>query len=610
MYLQYRDPVSDTCKTCGTEDDVFVSLLDPAYSKQESPSSVFAEPYCTTIACYDNSLFIASKLMMFGETMLLLVHSEDNSLIYGYSSVLMPTRYSSSFVIGKDLVKRYISSFIVLYTNCNKVSSDSAVISISNYLVTSYFGLDVSLSKCTILLYGTCNANGDIFYAIMPSTDHCFKEVNLKSYLLLSMNQPVIEVLAFRMLCSTDTEIGANSLFFIGREGKVCVLFSSRKFNGSKEFLLNIPVYSACFLKHYLLISSYKEIMVINLECKENNEEESFCIGTLLVKAFCNPKILKIDSVMRMCVDTRRSIVLLAKRNGCMYALEESDLPSRLLSPLGNNLQEVVTKLGEVSDKIDTLKSNLNATDVCLKKLNSSISLFLNVNIRDENNSLFSCQFLPEIYEQKNGEISVNLDLQYSGTKPSAGGWFLSIYMASSKYTCGFSFYPLSDFTEDEMFSHHLKLSTKHLAFQVTWSIYCDFTHEKFFSANKVSGICAVIKQEKLSVLRFLKKLNSNTVQQDLLCNMEGQLGHLTLSKQSWERTNFKDIFQCEANNDTANLHLANSFVIHKANIAHVVHMHKINKGECVTGRFLTNSAAFVCELRAAFIEKLEVSVF
>ena len=29
-----------------------------------------------------------------------------------------------------------------------------------------------------------------------------------------------------------------------------------------------------------------------------------------------------------------------------------------------------------------------------------------------------------------------------------------------------------------------------------------------------------------------------------------------------------------------------------------------------MTGRFLTNSAAFVCELRAAFIEKLEVSVF
>ena len=86
--------------------------------------------------------------------------------------------------------------------------------------------------------------------------------------------------------------------------------------------------------------------------------------------------------------------------------------------------------------------------------------------------------------------------------------------------------------------------------------------------------------------------------------------GHLTLSKQSWERTNFKDIFLCEADNDTASLHLANSFVIHKANIAHVVHMHKINKGECVTGRFLTNSAAFVCELRAAFIEKLKVSVF
>ena len=604
----YRDPVSDAYnKTCGTEDDIFVSLLEPAHSKQESPLSVFAEPYCTTIACYDSSLSIATRIMMFGETMLLLVHSKNNSLICGYSSVLIPTGYSSSFVIGKDLVKEYISSFIVLCTNCGKVSNDSAAILISDYLVTSYFGLDVSLSKCKILLYGTCSTNGDIFYAVIPSTDHCFKEVNLKSCLLLSMNQPVIEVLAHTILCSNDTEVGANSLFFIGKEGKVCVLFSFKKSSDSKEFLLNIPVYSACVLKHYLLMSSYKEIMVINLECKGNNKEESFCISTLLVKAFCNPKILKIDSVTKMCVDTRRSSVLLAKRNGCVYALNESDLASKLLSPLGNNLQEVVTKLGEVSDKIDMLKKNLNTTDMCLKQLNGSIGLFLSVNLRDENNALFSCQLLPEIYDQKNGEISVKLDLKYSGSKPSADGWFLSIHMTSSNYTCGFSFYSLSDFTQDETFSHHIKLCTKHLAIKVTWSIYCHFTHEELSRSNKVAGICSVIKQERLNVLGFLKKLNSNTLQQHSLCNMEG---HLTLSKQSWERTNFKNIFLCEADSDTANLHLANSFLIHKTNIAHVVHMHKINKGECVIGRFLTNSAAFVCELRAAFIENVKVSMF
>ena len=617
MYVLYRDPVSDTGKTC-TEEDIFVSLLGPASAKQESSLSVSAECYCTTIASYDSSLSIGSKIMLFGDTLLLQLHSKDNSnnsLICGYSSVLNPTRYSNSFVIGKDLVKGFISSFIVLCNSCDKASNNLATMSITNHLVISYFGLDISLSKSTILLYGTCSTNGDIFYAVMPPTDHCSKKLNLKSYLLLSMNQPVIEVLAFRMLCCDDTEVGANSLFFIGKEGKVCVLFSFGKASGSKEFLLNVPAYSACFLKHYLLISSYKEIIVINLKCKRNSKEEPFCIGAFLVEAFCNPNILKINSVMRMYVDTTRSVILLAKRNGYIYSLDESDLTSRLLSPLGNNLQEVVRKLGEVSDKVDLLKSNLNATEMCLKQMNSAINIFLNVNLRGENNSLINCRLLPEIYDQKNSEISVKLDLKYSGIKANADGWFICVHMVSSKFTCIVSFYSLSSFTQGELFSQRLKLATKDLAFQVTWSVYCNFPHAEFFSAKDVVGICSVIKQERFNVLEFLKELNSNTLQQQhLLCNIDG---HLALSKQSWER--LKNAFGtnlllekllCEADSEIAKLQLANSFVLYKANIAHIVHVHKIEKEEYVIVRLLTNSAAFVCELRAAFIEKLKVNLF
>ena len=611
-----RDSVSDTDKTSGTEEDIFVSLLGPGSSKQESPLSVFAESYCSTIASYDNSLSIASKITMFGDTMLLQLHSKDNSnesFICGYSSVLNPARYSSSFIIGKDLAKPFISSLLVLCNSCGKATIDSVTISISNHLVISYFGLDVSLSKSAILLYGTCSTSGDIFYTVMPSTDQCFKERNIKSYLLLSMNQPVIEVLAFRMLCSDDTEVDANSLFFIGKEGKVCILFSSGKTSGSKEFLLNVPAYSACFLKHYLLISSYKEIIVVNLECKGSNKEEPFCFSALLVEAFCNANVLKINSVMRMYVDTRKSVVLLAKRNGYIYALDQSDLTSRLLSPTGNDLQEVLTKLGEVSDKVDLLKNNVNATEMHLKQINSAINLFFNVNPREENNSLISCRLLPEIYDQKNGKIRVKLDLKYSGTKNSADGWFLSVHVAPSKLPCSFSFYSLSSFTQGEVFSQHLKLSTKDMAFQVTWTVYCDFTHVGLFSAKEVVGICSVIKQEKFNVLGFLKELSSNTMPQHSLCNIEGCL---TLSKQSWER--LKNAFRtnlvleklvCEADSETENLRLA-SFVLHITNIAHIVHVHKIIKEEYVITRLLTNSTAFVCELRAAFIEKLKVNVF
>jgi len=369
--------------------------------------------------------------------------------------------------------------------------------------------------------------------------------------------------------------------------------------------LLNVPVYSCCFIKHYLLIGSYKNIIVINLECKENGKEKFCCVRTILVQAFYNPKVLMINSVMRMYADTRRSVVLMVKRNGYIYTLDESKLKSKLLSPTGSSLQEAVMQICEVSDKVNLLKSNLNVTEMYLKQINIAINLFLNVNLCDESNSLINCQLLSSILHQKKRDIGIKLELECSEAKLSTNGWFLSVHVTYPKFYHISSFYPLSSFNHDEIFTQHLKLSTKDLPFQVTCVVYCDFVHAEFFNAKEAVGISTVLKQEKFNILNFLKELNSNTMQYPL-CSIEG---YITLTKQSWERLE---------KNSKKNLLLKmllvgadnqfTSFVVHKANITEGMYVHKINKEECVIAKFLTSSIPFVCELRAAIVEKLNVS--
>lgn len=588
--------IPDADKTHHKGEDIFVSLLAPLPSKQKSPLTIFAEHYCTTIACYDNSLCIGSRIMLFADIILLqLLCNNNGSIVNGYSCGSNSDRYHETFTVGRDTRNSVISSFIVLFNSRGEVPSDSTAISISNHFVISYFGLDVTLSNSPILLYGTTGPNGDIFYVALPSTDNCFKELDLKSYFLCSINQPIVEILAFRILCSSDTLVGANSLFFIGKEGKICVLFSSGTTSDYKEFFLNVPVYSACFLKHHLLISSYKEIVVITIA-------SNVSLSAALVEAFCNPNTLKINSVIRMHVDATKSIVIMTKRNGYAYSLDESNVISRLASPIVNNLQKVVTQIGEVSDKVDLLKANINVTEMCLKQVNNAINLFISVNLRDEIDSLINCQLFPEVYNQK---IGIKLEMKpIEAGRTNTKGFFLSVQTLSSKFKHISSFYSLSSFTQSETFSQDLRFSIKDLPFQVTCIIYCDLTHMEFFNAKEALGISAVLKHKKFHVLDFLKEINSNIAQHPL-CNIEG---HLTLTQQTWKRLEkaFRTnslLKEINFNSETANLQFA-SFALQKAI---TVHVYSINKDQYVTARLLTNSAAFVCELRAALVEKLKV---
>ena len=603
----YRNIVSDAGITYVSEEGIFGSLLAPVSSK---PISVFAEPFCNTIGCYENLIFFASlKIMIVENAMLLQLHSSKESVICGYySSLSVPDRYYDGYIISKDLSECFISSFVVLCNNHKEASNDLAIILISNQIMISYFGLDIA-SQSSILLYGTLSANGNVYYTVLPSADQGLKKISLKSYLLLSMSQPVIKVLPFRLFTG-DTEVGANSLFFIGKEGKICILFSSGRSKDHKNFFLNVPVYSACFLQQYLLISSYKEIIVINLECKDDNIKETLCISALLVKAFCNPHILKINSVMKMFVDTKRYIVLLVKRNGYIYALNEVDLASRLLSPFWCNLKEIVTRFREVSDEVDLFKDDLSTTETHLKQIKNSINLFLNVDLNKEDSSLITCSLLPVTYVRNKGDLSVKLDFKYEFE--ISGNVYVSI-MASSKCTYSFSFYSQARLAQDENFPQNLMLSIKDLPFQVTWSVYYDFNTKELFNIKEIVRISSVLKQENFNVLDLLKEFNSNVVvQQDQLCNTQG---FLTLSKQSWQmlkniswaKLSLDKLF-CIAS-ETASLQCA-LFASYKENIMHIGHLGKNCNEDNVIARLFTNSAPFACELRAGVIEKLKVNVF
>ena len=613
IYVLYRSLVPDGSKTYGTDEDIFETLLGSASSKQDMP--IVAEPYCTTIACYDSSESIANKIIVFEDILLLQLQStNDNnaSIISCYNSVLKSTKHCCNFTVGTEGGNSCISSFIVLINNSYKASSDLITISMMDHLMASYFGSDIALSKSPVLLYGTCGTNGNIFYTVIHSPDRCYFK-KFKSYFLLSLNQPVIEILSFNVSSINNTETGgANALFFIGKEGKICILFSTGKCSSSKEFLLNVPVYSACFLSHYLLISSYKEIVVIDLEYKGGDRVEP-CINTLLTEAFCNASILNVSSVLRMCVDLARSSVLMTKRNGYLYTLNDCDLKSHCLPTTGSNLQEVVTQIGEVSDEVGLLQDRIKAIEICLKQVNSTISLFSNVNFKDEDHSTIDCHLLPVIYNQKNGGIGIKLELQCFGNKypETTSGWFVSVHIASPKLSFSSSFFSMPSFTQGEPFSNHLKLSTKDLPLQIMCTVYCDFTHVRFFGAGRPIGISTLIKKEKFSILDFLKELDSSRFQYSLY-NIEG---YLTLNKQSWERlkdasrTNLLlEKFLCEVKSGATNLQSA-SFVIHKNNIMNSVHVHRIHKNEYIVARLLTNSAAFVCEVRAAMVEKLKVNV-
>ena len=613
IYVLHRSSLPEGSKTDGTDEDIFETLLGPASSKQDMP--IVAEPYCTTVTCYDSCESIANKIIAFEDVMLLQLQSTNNnnaSFISCYKSVLKSTKHCYNFTVGKEGGNSCISSFIVLISNSYKASSDLVTISIMDHLMASYFGSDLALSKSPVLLYSTCGTSGNVFYTVIHSPDHhYFKEP--KSYFLLSLNQPVIEILSFKMSSISNTETGgANALFFIGKEGKICVLFSTGKCSSSKEFLLNVPVYSACFLSHCLLISSYKEIVVIDLEYKGGDKVEP-CINTLLVEAFCNASILKISSVIRMCVDLSRSSVLMAKRNGYLYALNECDLKSHCLPTTGSNLQEVVTQIGKVSDEVGLLKDSIDSIEKCLKQVNSAINLFTNVNVTDENHSAIKCHLLPIIYDQKNGGIGIKLQLEcFENIYPvTTSGWFLSVHITSPKLSFSSSFFSMPGFTQGEPFSNHLKLSADDLPSQIMCTVYCDFTHVRFCGTRRPIGISTLLKKEKFSILDFLKELDLSRFQYSL-CNIEGCL---TLSKESWERlkdtsrTNLLfEKFLCELKSGATNLQFA-SFVVHKNNIINSVHVHRIDKNEYVVARLLSNSAAFVCEVRAAMVEKLKVSV-
>ena len=610
----YRILVPERNTMYGTDEDIFGTLLAPASSKQESSTCIVAEPYCTTIACYDSTQSIASKLIVFEDIMLIQLQSKDNNntpVISGYTFVENSTKYCCNFTVGKEGGNSCISSFIVLISDSYKTSSNLVTVSIIDHFIASYFGTDLALSKSPVLLYGTCDTSGDIFYTVIRSPDICFMEP--KSYFLLSLNQPIVKILSFNMLSINDTETGgADALFFIGREGKICVLFSSGKCSSSKEFLLNVPVYSACFLSHYLLISSYKAIIVINLEYKGSDKEEP-CISTFLVEAFCNANILKINSVIRMSNDLARSSVLMAKRNGYLYALNESDLKSQCLPKMGINLQEVVTQIGEVSNEVDILKNSISAVEMCLKQVNIAINLFSNVRVKDENHLAVNCYLFPEMYNQKNGGIRIKLDLECSGSKypDTTSGWFLSVHMISPKLSFISYFFSVSSFTQGELFSTHLKLFTEDLPSHIFCIVYCDFEYLNFVGARRPIGISTILKKESLNILDFLKEIDSNAFQYSL-CNIEGCL---PLNKQSWEqlknalrRNLLLEKFLCEFKSGAMNPQSV-LFILHRNNIVNSVYVCRINQDKCVMARLLTNSTTFGCELRAAIVEKLKVNV-
>ena len=427
--------------------------------------------------------------------------------------------------------------------------------------------------------------------------------------MLLSLGQAIVNIFLVR-LCDNIV----NLLVFVGKDGKVCVLASYDKQSFFKEFCLNIPVYSACFVRKKLLLSSYCDIAVVNFNFEyDDKTKASFCLNTSLSAAFSNINNIRIAGVLKMCTNTSRSTVIVAKRNGYVYAIEESYL-SNYSAFKGNDLQKAVTEVCEISKKVDRLRSNLKVTETSLKEVNKIISLVRDLDIRvgsSKVESLFSCQLLPKMYCK---EVGVEMQMSYHGTLILSDDWYICVCYTFPKFHHQLCF-SLLQINGGNTITHFMKIAEQSLPFHIKCVLY----HVPNGTKAPV-GVSMVLKQETFDVLKFVK-LSDKNVFQSSPCNVKGCL---TVSKSSLKKwgesinTNVEGISPIDSFLSSTKLApvskdrvtIQDSSVILKAGDSAVAYLNKTIQEHCVVVNLLTNSPYFICELRAAIFERIKVSIF
>jgi len=494
---------------------------------------------------------------------------------------------------------------LVIHSSCCK--ADSAGTLVDDHLLVSFFGPDVALYKSPLLLYGT--SAGHIFYVPLSvhNNNSCINE--LRSHLLLSLGQAVVNIFVVR-ICGNIV----NLLVFVGKDGKVCVFASYDKQNFFKEFCLNMPVYSACFVRKKLLLSSYCDITVVNFDFKyDDKTKASFCLNTALSAAFSNTNTIRIADVLKMCANASRSTVIVAKGNGHIYAIEESYL-SNYSALKGNNLQKAVTEVCEISKKVDQLKSDLKVTETSLNEMNKIISLVHDLDIRAvsrKGKSLFSCQLLPNMYCK---EMGVEIQMSYHGTLILSDDWYICLCYTFPKFHHQLCF-SLSQINGGNTITHFMKIAEKSLPFHVKCILY----HVPNRTKAPV-GVSMILKQETFDVLKFVK-LSDKNVFQSLPCNVKGSLTMSRSSLKKWEEsinTNIEEVLPIDSFLSSTKLApvakdqlmFQDSSVILKAGDSDVAYLNKTIQEHCVVVNLLTNSPYFICELRAAIFERIKVSMF
>jgi len=544
--------------------------------------------------------------MMTGDILLLCLQSKvfpkkksatciNGYLLFSHKS----SEYFHSFTITSEF---YCPSMIVIHSGCSEAGT--AGTSVDDYLLASFFGPDVALSKCPLLLYGT--SAGQIFYVSLSVQNKSSRASDLKSHLLLSLNQAIMGIFVVQVCQGL-----VNLLVFVGKEGKVCFLASYDKQNCFKEVCVNLSVYAACFVGSKLLLSSYCEITVLNFDFKCDKNKESFCLNTALSSAFSDVNTIKISGVVRMCVDTKRTTVIMGKRNGHIYTVDESYF-TNYSAVKGNDLQKAVTQVCEISKKVDELKDNLKMTEISLKEVNSVIAIIrdLDVGIGSVKESLFSCQFLPKVYYK---DIGVELHLSYHKTLILSDSWYICVCFTFPKFHHQLCF-SLSGINGGNTITHFMKLAEKSLPFHIK----CVLCHAANGTRAPV-GVSVVLKQETFDVLKFVKVLDKGLLQ----TSPSTIKGCLRVSKNSLKQLedniNTDDIevvnclFSCGGSTRLAPVArgqsaFQDSSVISKAGDSAIAHLYKTIQEDHVVINLLSNSPSFICELRAAIFERIKVS--
>ena len=586
----------------GPQEDIFESLLGSPDTEldQNTPQSINVEPHCTVITWFNCSLYTPNALLVGGNILLLSLQSKilpknkSATYINGYNAS-SSSEYFHNFIITSEF---NCSSMLVIHSSCCVAGSASTLV--DDHLLVSFFGPDVALCKSPILLYGT--SAGQIFYVPVPVHDTSSCTSELKSHLLLSLGQAIVDIFVVR-LC----EELVNLLIFVGKDGMVCVLTSYDKGNFFKEFCLNIPVCSTCFVGNKLLLSSYYDVTVVNFDFKcDDKSKASFCLNTALSAAFSNANTIRITGVLKMCVDTSRSTVIVAKGNGHIYTIDESYL-TNYSTLKGNDLQKAVTQVCEISKKVDGLKDNLKVTETSIKEVNNVMVLFhdLNVGIGNFGECLFTCQLQPKVYCK---DIGVELQLTYHGTLILSNDWYICVCFTFPKFHHQLCF-RLPHLNGGNTITHLMKVAEKSLPFHVKCILY----HTPNGTRAPV-GVSVLLKQETFDVLNFVKVSDEN-LPRSSACTVKGCLRVSKNSLKKWDdgiSTNdvslINNLFSCRRMGK-GQLTFQDSCVIVKASNSAVAYLYKTIQEYCVVVNLLTNSPSFICELRAAIFERLKVII-